>query len=560
MTKIALLIGVSEYSKGLTPLPAAIKDIEAMRDVLADPNIGGFEASNITLLKNPERQLVEESIYSLFDGRKKSDLLLLFFSGHGITDDSGRLYLATNQTRKNISGELVVPTAVSANFVHERMGCSLSNHQIVILDSCFSGAFAEGLPAKAAGTQVRIREQLGGEGRAILTSSTSTQYSFEQEGQDLSLYTRFLIEGMKTGDADLDSDDVISIDELHEYARQKVQEVKPGLKPEIYSIREGFKIRLAKVHIADPKQRYRKEVSRYGKRGSITIVNRGILQTFRTKLNISDEEAQQIENEVLAPFREEFQQRLTRYENIFTDVLKREKSSISALTRQELTNLQQHLELRNEDTVPIEAKITNQIKSYRQSLIAYEEALKAALLEESPLNEDRISEFSEMKDRLHIDEPDASSIEANVRAEVEEYHKNLAAYRKAFTEAVYQAYPIDVSTRAQLKKQQQQLKLTDLEATAIEAQATTLFESYQQKKQKYRQALLEATAGKQYPVESVRKQLQQTKETIGLNRIDAQKIEDRVYKKVEAHQNKLKQYEQSFSKVVNQNYPLDSKA
>jgi len=35
MVKVALLIGVSEYEPGLNPLPAATKDVEAMRKVLA---------------------------------------------------------------------------------------------------------------------------------------------------------------------------------------------------------------------------------------------------------------------------------------------------------------------------------------------------------------------------------------------------------------------------------------------------------------------------------------------------------------------------------------------
>jgi hypothetical protein len=36
MTKIALLIGVSEYEEGLDPLPAA-KDIKVLWEVLANP-------------------------------------------------------------------------------------------------------------------------------------------------------------------------------------------------------------------------------------------------------------------------------------------------------------------------------------------------------------------------------------------------------------------------------------------------------------------------------------------------------------------------------------------
>ena len=192
MAKIALLIGVSEYEPGLNPLPSAVKDVDAMQQVLLRPEIGGFAESNITVLKNPARQKTEEEIEKLFINRQKDDLLLLFFSGHGIKDDTGKLYLATRHTRKTPRGELIRSSAVPASFVHENMERSRSKRQVVILDSCFSGAFAEGLAAKDDDT-VNIREQLGGEGRAVLTSSTSTQYSFEQQESDLSIYTRYLI-------------------------------------------------------------------------------------------------------------------------------------------------------------------------------------------------------------------------------------------------------------------------------------------------------------------------------------------------------------------------------
>ena len=71
-------------------------------------------------------------------------------------------------TRKN----LLRATAVPASFVHEIMNDSRSKRQVVILDCCFSGAFAEGLLAKDDGA-VDVQTQLGGEGRVVLTSSTS---------------------------------------------------------------------------------------------------------------------------------------------------------------------------------------------------------------------------------------------------------------------------------------------------------------------------------------------------------------------------------------------------
>ncbi len=82
MTKVALLIGVSEYEPGLNPLPGAVKDVEAMQRVLAHPEMGGFAEENITVLKNPQRQAIEDAIYKLFDNRQKDDLLLFYFSGH----------------------------------------------------------------------------------------------------------------------------------------------------------------------------------------------------------------------------------------------------------------------------------------------------------------------------------------------------------------------------------------------------------------------------------------------------------------------------------------------
>ncbi|MEO1404261.1 MAG: caspase family protein, partial [Cyanobacteria bacterium J06635_1] len=175
MKKVALLIGVSEYEPGLTPLPGALKDIEALQQVLVHPEMGGFAETDITVLRNPQQYDMQLAVYNLFTGRKKDDLVLLFFSGHGIKDDQGRLFLSTRQTRKTERGDLMTPTAVAASFVHEQMTKSRSKRQIVILDSCFSGAFAEGMAAKDDG-KVDIKAQLGGEGRAVLASSSSVQY------------------------------------------------------------------------------------------------------------------------------------------------------------------------------------------------------------------------------------------------------------------------------------------------------------------------------------------------------------------------------------------------
>ncbi|MGB7379007.1 MAG: EAL domain-containing protein [Rivularia sp. (in: cyanobacteria)] len=246
MKKLALLIGVSEYEYELNPLPGALKDVDAIQRVLQHPDMGDFSPNNIKVLKNPQIPNMGMEIEKIFSNCQKHDLVLLYFSGHGIKDDNGNLYLASSQTCKHPNGQLITSSTVAANFVHNIMDKSPSERQVIILDCCFSGAFARGMTVKNDG-DVDIKNQLGGEGRAVLTSSTSTQYSFEEQASNHSVYTRYLVEGIENGRADLDGDGVISVDELHEYTRTKMQEVAPKSKPEIYAFKEGYKIQLAKV-------------------------------------------------------------------------------------------------------------------------------------------------------------------------------------------------------------------------------------------------------------------------------------------------------------------------
>ncbi len=335
-------------------MPAATKDVEAIQRVLENPEIGGFD--DVKVLLNPQRHEMEEAIDILFDNRQKDDLVLLFFSGHGIKDESGKLYFAARNTRKTDKGVPARATTVAANFVHEVMSNSRSKREVVILDCCFSGAFAEGMAAKDDGF-VDVKNQLGGEGRAVLTSSTSTQFAFEQQGVDTSIYTSYIVEGLETGVADRDEDGWISVDELHEYAKTKVQEVAPVMKPEIYAIREGFKIVLAKAPSDDPQLIYRREVEYLisAGNGRISDAGRDVLDELRHNLGLTSEEAVAIEDKVLEPHRE-YQRKLKRYEDRFIKEIQREYP-ISDNTREQLKRFQKVLGFTDENIALIEAPI-----------------------------------------------------------------------------------------------------------------------------------------------------------------------------------------------------------
>jgi hypothetical protein len=348
--KVALLIGVSEYEAGLPPLPAAPKDVEAMQRVLQDPNLGGFDV--VERLLNPDPIAMQDAIEKLFAECQKDDLALLFFSGHGITDDNGRLFLTTRLTKEN----RFKATSVSASFVHDVMNESPCQRQVVILDCCYSGAFKEGWQARSAGT-IDIKQQLalGSKGRAVLTSSNAVQKSFEHEGSGI--YTRYLVEGIETGVADSNGNGngTISIQELHEYAKEKVQEAKPAMTPEIHTHKEGFNILLAQAR-RKPEADYRKLVECYASHGEISFVAREILQQKQKEIGITDGLAAEIESQVLEPYRKRLKN-LERYREAFKKAIEY-RYPLAQKTRDELKDLQDVFGLRDEDVEPIQEQIT----------------------------------------------------------------------------------------------------------------------------------------------------------------------------------------------------------
>ncbi|MEO0803957.1 MAG: caspase family protein [Cyanobacteria bacterium J06642_2] len=260
MAKLALLIGVSEYESGFNPLPAAVRDVEAMQRVLLDPEMGAFD--EVKPLLNPDRQIMADEIEVLFSRCSRDDLVLLFFSGHGVKDSGGSLHFANRITRKDNKGNLRRSTAVPARFVRETMANSRCRRQVVILDCCYSGAFDPALQPKDD-CAVDLLSELGAEGRVVLTSSSSTELSFEQQDADLSIYTRYLVEGIETGAADSDGNGFVSVLELHEYATSKVKETAPSMTPKIVTMKDlGFDIVLVKARVADPKLKGASQICR----------------------------------------------------------------------------------------------------------------------------------------------------------------------------------------------------------------------------------------------------------------------------------------------------------
>jgi WD40 repeat protein len=233
--RVALLVATDRYrDTGLSRLAAPASDARQLAAVLRDIRIADFE---VTTLHNKPHYVVGRAIGDFYRDRRSNDLTLLYFTGHGVKDEDGRLYLAMTDTdRENLPF-----TGVPSEQIRAAMEGSRSRQKVLVLDCCYAGAFPVGLGIKGE-PSVHALEQLGGRGCVVLTSSDAMQLSFEgnqwtetgpaslRSGPS-SLFTRFLIEGLRTGKADLDGDGDITLDELYSYVHDRVTDEQPLQRP-----------------------------------------------------------------------------------------------------------------------------------------------------------------------------------------------------------------------------------------------------------------------------------------------------------------------------------------
>lgn len=234
--RLALLIATYAYEDAeLSRLVTPAHDTEALGEVLRDTEIAGFD---VTTLINEPHHRVGQAIADLYRDRRRDDLTLLYFTGHGLKDDEGRLYLTTSNTRR----DSLLFTSLPAEQIDQAMSSCMSRQKVLILDCCYSGAFPAKLSHKGS-TDVHALDRFRGSGRTVLTASDATQYSYERERDGAaaprSVFTHHLVAGLREGAADLDGDGDITLDELYSYVHDKVIDETPQQRPKKHDSIEG---------------------------------------------------------------------------------------------------------------------------------------------------------------------------------------------------------------------------------------------------------------------------------------------------------------------------------
>jgi hypothetical protein len=207
----ALLIGNSVFDDGsLNRLNAPTKDVSRVHHALIDEATGLFEDENVRLVTDRASADILTEVYQLFESATKDDLVLLYYSGHGVLDRYDNLYLAGRDTR---SDRLLV-TGVGNTRVNEIIEQSAVGRTVIVLDCCASGMFKGG----------RVGRQLAGTGRYVLSSTRKRELANDAAtGTGTSLFTEHLVAGLTGKAPDPDGDGFVNLSEIYEYVKTRLE-------------------------------------------------------------------------------------------------------------------------------------------------------------------------------------------------------------------------------------------------------------------------------------------------------------------------------------------------
>jgi len=217
--RYAVLIANSKFPSEpkLRALRAPENDVDGLNEVFTSKELGGF--AEVRVLKNESSYDVQNKILAVLKHADRSDFVVIYYSGHGKLDVEGSLHLAMKDTAEDRLEATSIPITTIWNYVKK----SPCNRVALILDCCYSGAAGKDFVARGEALEGQMRTAPKERGIYVMTASTEIQIAQEKETDQYGLFTKHIVEGIRTGDADLDQDGEVSMNELSSYVERQMK-------------------------------------------------------------------------------------------------------------------------------------------------------------------------------------------------------------------------------------------------------------------------------------------------------------------------------------------------
>ena len=224
----AVIIGISRYkSADIQQLNYASADARVMLEFFSSRQ-GKIKSDNIRWFidNEPGREATKENILSALGdwlprvASHKADTVILFYAGHGIIYQGDGYFVTHDADPERWSA-----TALPMYEVQRKLGKIEAERIIVFIDTCHSaGVVKDAIFTMRRGESYnteKLRRELAGKGRAIITSSDKDEQSLEIDEYKHGLFTYFLWQGL-LGKAETNGDGQIDLDEAYRYVYDNV--------------------------------------------------------------------------------------------------------------------------------------------------------------------------------------------------------------------------------------------------------------------------------------------------------------------------------------------------
>lgn len=208
----AVVIGIGAYTH-MPTLRFTDDDAYRMYAFLKSPEGGALPDDQIRILidEDATKHRIMETMTNLFSQVGSEDLILLYYSGHGLK--GAFLPIDFDGYRQKLWHEEI----------NNILAKSPAKYKICIADACHSGSL---LASRSGGTSAlddyyRVLGKAA-PGTALIMSSKSEETSLESSGLRQGVFSHYFIRGLK-GEADFDRNKTVTISELYNYVLNEVR-------------------------------------------------------------------------------------------------------------------------------------------------------------------------------------------------------------------------------------------------------------------------------------------------------------------------------------------------
>ena len=165
---------------------------------------------------------------------KAQDTLLFYYSGHGIPDVDGDIYLASSE----IDPDAPYRRGFSFNELTKMVQRSVSIRIVTVLDCCYSGGAKlskgheedeQNWGPSAIDNRATVLQQ--GEGKCLLAASQAAQEAYALKEGDHSIFTYYLLEGLKGTESSADAEGNITPYSLGKYVYRSILNLPANKRP-----------------------------------------------------------------------------------------------------------------------------------------------------------------------------------------------------------------------------------------------------------------------------------------------------------------------------------------